>query len=97
MATHETALLRQHAAAHAPAATGLLSWLTTVDHKRIGILYGLSAFAFFIIGGIEALASGQRMIGVISHVPEVAERLADRIEVLKTGATSRVAERAVAV
>ena len=34
---------------------GFLSWLTTVDHKRIGILYGVTAFAFFIIGGIEAL------------------------------------------
>ena len=48
------------------------------------------------ISGIEALASGQRMIGVISHVPEVAERLADRIEVVKTGATSRIAERVAA-
>ena len=48
------------------------------------------------ISGIEALASGQRMIGVISHVPEVAERLADRIDVVKTGATSRVAERVAA-
>ena len=32
-----------------------LSWITTVDHKRIGILYGVTAFAFFLIGGIEAL------------------------------------------
>src|SRR5437870_3788631 len=31
------------------------SWITTVDHKRIGILYGVTAFAFFLIGGIEAL------------------------------------------
>src|SRR5215467_9907549 len=31
------------------------SWLTTVDHKRIGILYGSSAFILFLIGGIEAL------------------------------------------
>ncbi|PYN05677.1 MAG: cytochrome c oxidase subunit I [Candidatus Rokuibacteriota bacterium] len=31
------------------------TWLTTVDHKRIGILYGVSAFVFFLIGGIEAL------------------------------------------
>src|SRR5262245_17478746 len=31
------------------------SWLTTVDHKRIGILYGVSAFGFFLIGGVEAL------------------------------------------
>ncbi|MGH2768027.1 MAG: cbb3-type cytochrome c oxidase subunit I, partial [Actinomycetota bacterium] len=37
------------------AKTGLVSWLTTVDHKRIGILYGYTAFFFFLIGGIEAL------------------------------------------
>ena len=30
------------------------SWLTTVDAKRIGILYGVSAFVFFIIAGLEA-------------------------------------------
>src|SRR6476619_3043058 len=35
--------------------TGWWSWFTTVDHKKIGILYGFSAFAFFLIGGIEAL------------------------------------------
>jgi len=34
---------------------GIWSWLTTVDHKRIGILYGLTAFTFFLLGGIEAL------------------------------------------
>jgi cytochrome c oxidase subunit 1 len=34
---------------------GIWSWLATVDHKRIGIMYGISAFAFFVIGGIEAL------------------------------------------
>ena len=35
--------------------TGRLSWLTTVDHKKIGILYGYTAFFFFILGGVEAL------------------------------------------
>jgi cytochrome c oxidase subunit I len=35
--------------------TGLWSWLTTVDHKRIGILYGISAVTFFILGGLEAV------------------------------------------
>jgi cytochrome c oxidase subunit I len=55
MATHEAALLPRQATTHVPVATGLLSWVTTVDHKRIGILYGLTAFAFFIIGGVEAL------------------------------------------
>src|SRR5215217_9232613 len=37
------------------ANTGLWSWLTTVDHKRIGILYGSTAFFFFLLGGLEAL------------------------------------------
>ncbi|TFH66854.1 MAG: cytochrome c oxidase subunit I [Gemmatimonadales bacterium] len=37
------------------AATGLWSWITTVDHKRIGILYGATAFFFFLVGGLEAL------------------------------------------
>jgi cytochrome c oxidase subunit 1 len=44
---------------HAPAAarspTGVWSWITTVDHKRIGILYGTTAFLFFLLGGLEAL------------------------------------------
>ena len=39
-----------------PAAySGVWSWITTVDHKRIGILYGVSAMVFFLIAGIEAL------------------------------------------
>jgi cytochrome c oxidase subunit 1 len=33
----------------------LRGWLTTVDHKRIGILYGVTAFVFFLVGGLEAL------------------------------------------
>ena len=31
------------------------AWLTTVDHKRVGVLYGTTAFAFFLLGGLEAL------------------------------------------
>jgi cytochrome c oxidase subunit I len=34
---------------------GVWSWITTVDHKRIGILYGLTALTFFLVGGVEAL------------------------------------------
>jgi len=37
------------------ATTGVLGWVTTVDHKRIGIFYGITGFTFFLIGGIEAL------------------------------------------
>jgi cytochrome c oxidase subunit 1 len=35
--------------------TGLVGWLTTVDHKRIGILYAGSAVFFLLVGGFEAL------------------------------------------
>ena len=44
------AILRRPSSIH-----GALSWFTTVDHKRIGILYGITAFVFFLLGGIEAL------------------------------------------
>jgi cytochrome c oxidase subunit 1 len=50
-----TALDKPHAHAAYGEKTGLWSWLTTVDHKRIGILYGATAFFFFLLGGIEAL------------------------------------------
>ncbi|HEU0300214.1 MAG TPA: cytochrome c oxidase subunit I [Longimicrobium sp.] len=43
-----------HAPAHAEP-TGLWSWITTVDHKRIGILYGVTSVIFVRVGGIEAL------------------------------------------
>jgi cytochrome c oxidase subunit 1 len=39
----------------APVIGGLISWLLTVDHKRIGILYLVSASLFFLVGGLEAL------------------------------------------
>jgi len=34
---------------------GWLEWLTTTDHKKIGIMYLFATFIFFIIGGVEAL------------------------------------------
>jgi cytochrome c oxidase subunit 1 len=36
-------------------STGWRSWLFTIDHKKIGIMYGAAAFVFFIVGGVEAL------------------------------------------
>ena len=36
--------------------SGLWSWLTTVDHKRIGVMYIYTIIAFFIVGGLFALA-----------------------------------------
>ena len=34
--------------------TGWRSWAFTVDHKKIGIMYGAVAMFFFILGGLEA-------------------------------------------
>ena len=33
----------------------LLSWLTSVDHKQIGVMYLAATLGFFAVGGIEAL------------------------------------------
>ena len=42
---------------------GLWSWITTVDHKRIGIMYGLAALFFFALGGVEALVLRVQLAG----------------------------------
>ncbi len=48
----------------APARRSVLvEWLTTVDHKKIGIMYGASAFVFFLIGGMEALLIRAQLAG----------------------------------
>lgn len=36
-------------------APGFKGWLTTVDHKRIGVRYLVTAFVFFLMGGVLAL------------------------------------------
>jgi cytochrome c oxidase subunit 1 len=41
-----------------PAVTyrsSLYEWITTTDHKKIGILYVINSFVFFFIGGLLAL------------------------------------------
>ncbi len=53
MATAEATI--QTGATADSSNTGLWSWITTVDHKRIGILYGVTALFWLVIGGLEAL------------------------------------------
>ena len=43
------------ALAHTEEHSGLWAWLTTVDHKKIGALYGVTGFLFFMLGGLEAM------------------------------------------
>ncbi len=54
---------RAPAMTHTYSKTGLWSWITTVDHKRIGILYGATAFLFFLLGGVEALIIRLQLMG----------------------------------
>jgi cytochrome c oxidase subunit I+III len=43
--------------------SGLLGWLTTTDHKRIGLLYFFTTLAFFGAGGVEALLMRTQLEG----------------------------------
>src|SRR5207244_493960 len=38
-----------------PRSSGLVDWLTTTDHKKIGLLYLGTAFGFFLVGGLLAV------------------------------------------
>src|SRR2546423_878166 len=56
---------------------GLLGWLTTTDHKRIGLMYFFTSLAFFGAGGVEALLIRTQLIGP-SHrllTPEAYDEL----------------------
>ncbi|WP_437853610.1 cytochrome c oxidase subunit I [Sorangium sp. So ce363] len=44
-----------HGTDYIRAQSGIMSWLTTVDHKRIGLMYLISTFIAFAMGGVFAL------------------------------------------
>ena len=50
-----TAPATASAPAHHHEDTGIWSWMTTVDHKRIGVMYFITSLFFLGVGGIEAL------------------------------------------
>jgi cytochrome c oxidase subunit I+III len=56
---------------------GALGWLTTVDHKRIGILYFWTTIVFFAAGGFEALLMRTQLAQAGEHVvsPETYDQL----------------------
>lgn len=47
---------------------GLLGWLATVDHKRIGRRYIVTAFVFFVLGGALALLMRTQLAQPDSHL-----------------------------
>ncbi len=46
---------------------GLLQWISTVDHKMIGIMYLLLALLFMLIGGVEALFMRIQLAEPLNH------------------------------
>ena len=77
MTTLSIPRLRSFAIPRPTHPTGVWGWITTIDHKRIGVLYGVSAFVLLIIGGIEAMMMRMQLAqseqGIIS--PEVYNQL----------------------
>ena len=55
MAVVEETRAQVHERAGPPWTAVLHEWVTTVDHKKIGILYVIMAVVFLVIGGVEAL------------------------------------------
>ncbi|HZR94591.1 MAG TPA: cbb3-type cytochrome c oxidase subunit I [Gaiellaceae bacterium] len=47
---------------------GVLGWLTTTDHKRIGLLYFWTTLAFFGAGGVQALIMRTQLAHANSHL-----------------------------
>jgi cytochrome c oxidase subunit 1 len=60
-----------------PIGTVLHGWVTTVDHKKLGILYILYALIFLVIGGIEATIMRIQLITPHNHFvsPHVFNRM----------------------
>ena len=69
--------------APAPAAPatggggGLWSWISTVDHKRIGIMYLITTFFFFLVGGVFALVLRLQLSGPSKTLvsPEIYDQI----------------------
>ena len=60
-----------------PLTLRLHDWVTTVDHKRLGMLYVLYALVFLIVGGIEATIMRLQLIRPHNDLvsPQVFNRL----------------------
>jgi cytochrome c oxidase subunit I len=65
--SNEVMELRETSQAAPPVGSRLHDWITTVDHKRIGIMYILYSLVFLAIGGIEAAIMRIQLIVPHNH------------------------------
>ncbi|MFJ9147489.1 cytochrome ubiquinol oxidase subunit I, partial [Streptomyces sp. NPDC102270] len=56
MATHTEPVAPVPAAGRRSRGQVVVSWLSTTDHKKIGHLYLITSFCFFLVGGALAMA-----------------------------------------
>ena len=54
-------------------SSGLWSWLTTLDHKRIGILYMIAVMTFFAIGGTFAMLIRWELFSTGKNIMEAGQ------------------------
>src|SRR6202048_5244401 len=76
MSTDSISTLRVGMPSHSIVAT-LHEWVTTVDHKRLGLLYIFYALVFLAIGGVEATIMRIQLIRPLNNFvsPEVFNRM----------------------
>src|SRR5580698_4467227 len=55
----------------------LHDWVTTVDHKRLGLLYIFFGLTFLVVGGVEAMIMRIQLIRPLNHFvsPQVFNRM----------------------
>ena len=56
-----------------PVSKRWVDWVTTTDHKKIGIMYLVATFVFFLLGGVEALLM-RLQLGVPNNTLLTAEQ-----------------------
>src|SRR5262245_4866356 len=73
----ETMTRGQGTAAHRLTLAVLHEWVVTVDHKRLGIMYVVTALVFMVIAGLEASTMRLQLAWSGLHVvpPETFNRL----------------------
>jgi cytochrome c oxidase subunit 1 len=73
----ESLALPQIEVARTPFVDRLHGWITTVDHKRLGLLYITYALVFLVVGGIEAAA--MRIQLTVPHSTFVSPQVFNRL------------------
>jgi cytochrome c oxidase subunit 1 len=63
--------------AHPPGPGVVYEWLTTVDHKKIGLMYIVYALLFLVVGGVQAMLMRIQLAVPNNHFvsPQVFNRL----------------------